>query len=189
MPAGRATVTGSSSRSSTVRVWWEMPRWRSRSSLEDMRATSSVGAAERERHVGGVERRHAAVPERRAGADDPGAGPANRRVPAQLAEAVMQRARRADRLGLAAVGGARSYVPGEQAPPAQLADGARVPTRKRPALGLDVSEPLRPGGLAGEGPRQRGKLAVQGEHGHRPPHGSSQVARRPRASTACCRLV
>ena len=43
IPAGNATVTGSSSRSSTVSVWWEIPRCRARSSLEDIRATSSVG--------------------------------------------------------------------------------------------------------------------------------------------------
>ena len=42
MPAGSATVTGASSRSSTVSVWWEMPRWRARGSPDDMRATSSV---------------------------------------------------------------------------------------------------------------------------------------------------
>ena len=72
-------------------------------------------AAERERRVGGVERGHAAVAERRARADDPGTGPAHRRVPAERAQAVVQRAGGRDRLALAAERRAGRQVAGQQA--------------------------------------------------------------------------
>ena len=79
-------------------------------------------AAERQRDVRAVERRHPAVAEPRARADDPGPGPDDRGVPAERRDAVMERARRADRLQLAAVGRAGRDVPGEQPGPAQGGD-------------------------------------------------------------------
>ena len=58
-------------------------------------------AAERKRDVRGVKRDHAAMPERRARADDPRPRTADRRIPTQLAQPVVQGAGGADRLLLA----------------------------------------------------------------------------------------
>ena len=70
-PAGAGTVTGTSSRSSTVREWCESPWWRgARVAAGHARAQHDL-AAERRRGVGAVERRQPAVPERRRRAEDP----------------------------------------------------------------------------------------------------------------------
>ncbi len=124
-------------------------------------------ASQRQSHVGAVERRHPAVAEPRARADDPGAGADDRRVPAEHADAVVERARRAHGLELAAVGRARGDVAREQPLSAQSRHRARVRARERAAAGLDVAEP-RPRARLRVGPGHRRELAVQREHPHRP---------------------
>ena len=123
------------------------------------------GTAERERRVGGVQRLQAAVSERRARAEDAGAGPRDRRVPAERGEPVMQGGGGRDRLAVgAAERRARGEVAREQAVVAKLAHDARVPARQRAAGGLDVAEP-RAGSCLRVRPRQRRELAVQREDG------------------------
>ena len=101
-------------------------------------------AAERERGVRRVERLQAAVPERRAGAEDPGPRSGHRRVPAELGEPVVQRRGGRDRLPVgAAEGGPGGQVAGEQPALAQRSHDARVPAGQRAAGRLDVARAAR----------------------------------------------
>src|ERR1700759_2786000 len=79
---------------------------------------------------------------------------------------MVQRARRRDRLALAAKRGTCCQMPREQAALAQLMDRVRMTARQRAALCLHVAETttLAPDR---ERPRDRRKLPVQREHADR----------------------
>ena len=134
-----------------------------------MRAHEQCRAAQRERRVGGVQRLQAAVPERRARPEDARARAGDGGIPAERGQPVMQRRGGRDRLAVgAAVRRARREMAREQPVVAQLAHDARVPAGQRATRRLDVAEPGLRGGPR-ERPCERRELAVQGEHGHRPP--------------------
>ena len=172
IPAGSATVTGSSSRSSTVRVWWEMPRWRARGSPEDIRATSRVGAPNAS---AAWAESSAAMPPCPSGEREPtipGPGPHS---------AASQPSVRSPWCSAPAVVTA-SPSPPKAAPavrwPASSPRSrssrtiARVPARQRAAAGLHVSQPP-PGGRPGEGPRHAQRA---GRAARAPPPGAPAAA-------------
>ena len=100
----------------------------------------------------------------------------------------MKRARRRDRLALAAERRAGRQVAGEQAALAQLGDRARVPAGQRAALGLHVAE-ARAAARLREGPGDRGELTVQREHRDGALERQLAGCSSSTGSTACCRLV
>ena len=122
--------------------------------------------AECERRVRRVERRHAAVPEARRRAEDPGPGADDDRLPAEPARRGVEPADQADRLVLAAVSGPGGDVAAQQAQLAQLAHVARQRARQRRARSLEEADAqARP--RLGRGPGHRRQVAVQRDHQRR----------------------
>ncbi len=116
--------------------------------------------------MGGVERRHPAVAEPGRRAEDPGARADDDRLPAEPARGRVEAADEADRLVLAAVGGAGGDVAAEQPALAQLGDVARQRARQRRAGALDEPEP-QPRPRLRRGPGDRRQVAVERDHARR----------------------
>ena len=123
-----------------MRVWWETPRWRGPWITAGHPGDHERRAAQGQRRVGGVERDHAPMAERRCRPEDARARPAEHRVPAEIDDAVMDRAGGGDRLPLPAERLAGGQVPGQQPAVPQLPDhGGEAPGQGAPG-GLDVTE-------------------------------------------------
>ena len=103
-----------------------------------MRGDDHRVEAERERGVGGVERRHPAVAEREAEPRMPGPGPHS--ATSQRVGSRGQRLGRRDRLVLAAVGRARGDVAAEQPARAQVLTTRESAAGQRAARRLDVAD-------------------------------------------------
>src|ERR1035441_10828433 len=107
------------------------------------------------------------MPERGTRAHDARPWPTERRVPAEITQAIVQGADGCDRLTLSSERGARGQVPGQQTALAQCADCARVATGQRASLGLYVPETAARENLR-ESPSDCSKLAMQSKHRDRP---------------------
>src|SRR5580692_11516242 len=106
---------------------------------------------------------HATVPERGTRAHNARTRPAERRVPAEITQAVMQSADGCDRLALSPKRRARGQVSGQQTTLTQQADCARMAAGQRASLGLHVPETTAWGNLC-EGPGDWSQLPMQSEH-------------------------
>ena len=135
-----------------------------------------------------VQRGHATVPERRARSHDSRTRPADRRVPAEHAQPVVQGAGGRDRLALSPERRAGGQVSGQQTALAQRAHDARMATGQRASLGLHVPEPA-PRDCLRECPCDRRQLAMQGEHRDRAIARAARSCSSSTGSTVCWRLV
>ena len=142
-PRASPTTTGASSRSSTVRVWWLMPRWRARRSVRGHpRARAASGSRARARCARSPAPDRPPWPSAEPEPRIPGPGPATAASqPSSVSPWCSAAAVVIDSPSAPPNAGPGREMTGEQPAVAQLAHDARVPARQRAAGGLHVAEP------------------------------------------------